>query len=492
MFCHYFDKAPDFVQNKLYKCSSCERDVEIACLPGNKPLDEFKVCYKCLKQANPEAANGIVQHSGSKPIFVNQPPRTISVQAGENLILQCEATGNPPPKYQWFDGQRNPLDGKDQPTLVIENATHAVQGYYICRAVSCSDSKCSASSCYNFSEWTKVVVTPPCQPDRLKPREPPDHPTSALQLSKTRTNPNPPLYLQQWEQCGPQPLLDDPYPPPQCGSQPYPVAHVQAMQQQHSSSVQDVKSEVMHQQNGSFHSQPIPSAGELCMNMQPQPTLQSQSQLPHSLPQETQHEWLARGSTSQSGSLPKYPPPFQGLSQNYMPSSQPIGQQCPPSQPNEQLSAIPGQLQQHATVQQTQHQAQALHLQFTRPLDLPLQAPSLHTKPPMRLSPTPSLQTLLLSQSKPICHPDAQQASTLPPQQSQQALPDLKQFHSTPPQFKPVPKPRRNLKRPSGGFDSPLGMSKSHMQIQIATYNRSYAGYVFNTSRCIVCKGAIT
>jgi len=354
----------------------------------------------------------------------------------------------------------------------------------------------------------------------------------------------------------------------------------------------------MHQQNGSFHSQPIPRAGELCMNMQPQPTLQSQSQLPHSLPQETQHEWFARGSTSQSGLLPKYPPPFQGFSQNFMPSSQPIGQQCPPSEPNEQSPAIPGQLQQHATVQQTQHQAQALHPQFTRPLDLPLQAPPLHTKPksqlphslpqetqhewlargstsqsgslprypppfqslsqnympssqpigqqcppsqpneqspaipgqlqqhatvqqtqhqaqgfhpqftrpldlplqepplhtkpPMRLSPTSSLQALLLSQSNPICHPNAQQASTLPPQQSQQALPDLKQIHSPPPQFKPVPKPCRNLKRSSGGFDSPVGMSKSHMQIQVATYIRSYAGYVFNTSRCIFCKGAIT
>lgn len=67
-----------------------------------------------------------------KPGITQQPPSTISLNAGETLTLSVDADGTEPMTYQWFkDGQ--PIDGANQPTYEKTNVTTEDAGTYYCK-----------------------------------------------------------------------------------------------------------------------------------------------------------------------------------------------------------------------------------------------------------------------------------------------------------------------------------------------------------------------
>ena len=67
------------------------------------------------------------------PNITAQPPSTVSVQSGENLVLNCSAESTVPITYQWRkDG--TPIPNTGSSTLLIPNMQRADSGNYTCHA----------------------------------------------------------------------------------------------------------------------------------------------------------------------------------------------------------------------------------------------------------------------------------------------------------------------------------------------------------------------
>ena len=68
------------------------------------------------------------------PNIIN-PPNNETVGLREALNLTCEAMGNPPPSYQWYqDGEKIP--GANLPFLFIPEAAPENRGSYTCVATN--------------------------------------------------------------------------------------------------------------------------------------------------------------------------------------------------------------------------------------------------------------------------------------------------------------------------------------------------------------------
>ena len=71
----------------------------------------------------------------TRPNITAQPPSTVSVQSGENLVLNCSAESTVPISYHWRkDG--TPIPNTGSSTLLIPNMQRADSGNYTCHATN--------------------------------------------------------------------------------------------------------------------------------------------------------------------------------------------------------------------------------------------------------------------------------------------------------------------------------------------------------------------
>uniref|UniRef100_A0A8C6Y5Q2 MALT1 paracaspase n=1 Tax=Naja naja TaxID=35670 RepID=A0A8C6Y5Q2_NAJNA len=67
-----------------------------------------------------------------KKIHIYLHPQSQNLTVGQMLILQCEATGNPPPQYQWYK-EESPLPNGEEKAYVVSCVDIEHQGTYWCR-----------------------------------------------------------------------------------------------------------------------------------------------------------------------------------------------------------------------------------------------------------------------------------------------------------------------------------------------------------------------
>ena len=73
----------------------------------------------------------------------------MSVSAGQDVKLQCGASGSQPLHYQWFK-RRDVLHGKTESVLLLQNVTQEHEGYYLCRVAN--------QFGFVFTGWAKIIV----------------------------------------------------------------------------------------------------------------------------------------------------------------------------------------------------------------------------------------------------------------------------------------------------------------------------------------------
>ena len=101
----------------------------------------MKLPYECLIGMNTETVR-----------ITQQPEATPGVE-GQQLILECRATGVPRPNFLWFKNPRTPLPDQTSDNLIIPRLTRDDAGQYCCRA----DNGVNVV----FSAWVEVKVQKP-------------------------------------------------------------------------------------------------------------------------------------------------------------------------------------------------------------------------------------------------------------------------------------------------------------------------------------------
>lgn len=85
------------------------------------------------------------------PVITQNTPREVSVLQGQDVWIQCEASGSQPLHFQWFK-KREELCGKTEKTLILQNVCQEDQGHYVCRVAN------RFGFCV-FTDWTRVSVS---------------------------------------------------------------------------------------------------------------------------------------------------------------------------------------------------------------------------------------------------------------------------------------------------------------------------------------------
>lgn len=88
---------------------------------------------------------------GGAPVITQNTPREVSVLQGQDVWIQCEASGSQPLHFQWFK-KREELCGKTEKTLILQNVCQEDQGHYVCRVAN------RFGFCV-FTDWTRVSVS---------------------------------------------------------------------------------------------------------------------------------------------------------------------------------------------------------------------------------------------------------------------------------------------------------------------------------------------
>lgn len=477
------------VQHQMYTCSRCERNFRKATSKPS-PLDEYHVCYKCLKHGNPELAAqtrkccqsqctgdsllvpGETYQIKPKPVFMKQPPSKIEICTGEDLIMKCEATGNPPLSYQWFNDQRDPLEGKNQPILTIPNVTQAIQGHYICRVVSDSD-----DTCCSFSQWTNVTVHPPrpCEIP-LVPRGPPDHCTShsvslqtnssAFQCQPKQLSKPPLIYSSQLPQ-----LMHQQQPPSNMATSYHEPLHsqpslqVKQVHMQSQPTLQSVSSETKASPTTFIQTQVTPYEQTLPLSSTQLPQSMQQQQV-----QQGQPFMLSQAPRVESQKMPPYHTlvhsqpsswvgqehmQFQPTLQSVTNSSASLKQQCQLNKPtlHNPSSQLPQSMQQQHQ-SPSQHQQGQPHVPLSLPQTTRVESPgasshnvvmsSFHE--PFLSQPSQQVEQVHM-QSQPTLQSWVQLQSSQQPEQLQQkqhqTFSPVQGLTPPPSQNKPKPKPRK-------------------------------------------------
>lgn len=84
--------------------------------------------------------------------ITQQPEATPGVE-GQQLILECRATGVPGPNFLWFKAPNTPLPDQTADTLLIQCLAKEDAGKYCCRAENEVNTV--------FSPWVEVKVQKP-------------------------------------------------------------------------------------------------------------------------------------------------------------------------------------------------------------------------------------------------------------------------------------------------------------------------------------------
>ena len=84
--------------------------------------------------------------------ITQQPEATPGVE-GQQLVLECRATGVPKPNFLWFKEPDTPLPEHTSDTLVIPHLAKGDAGRYCCRAENEVNTV--------FSPWVEVKVQKP-------------------------------------------------------------------------------------------------------------------------------------------------------------------------------------------------------------------------------------------------------------------------------------------------------------------------------------------
>lgn len=85
------------------------------------------------------------------PVIMQNTPGEVSVLHGQDVCLQCEASGSQPLHFQWFK-KREELCGKTEKTLILQKVRQEDQGHYVCRVAN------RFGFCA-FTNWTRVSVS---------------------------------------------------------------------------------------------------------------------------------------------------------------------------------------------------------------------------------------------------------------------------------------------------------------------------------------------
>ena len=89
----------------------------------------------------------------SESIRITQQPEATPGVEGEQLVLECVATGVPAPSFLWFKDPRVPLPDQTSSNLVIPRLSKQDAGRYCCRAQNEVN--------VVFSAWVEVKVQKP-------------------------------------------------------------------------------------------------------------------------------------------------------------------------------------------------------------------------------------------------------------------------------------------------------------------------------------------
>ena len=82
------------------------------------------------------------------------PPKNVSGDFQEEVVLTCTADAQPPPQYTWFilrGDERMVLENETESTLVIENLAVEDRGVYSCNASNVLDNDTSAEVVVNIA-----------------------------------------------------------------------------------------------------------------------------------------------------------------------------------------------------------------------------------------------------------------------------------------------------------------------------------------------------
>lgn len=95
------------------------------------------------------ALQTVVDELRGAPVITQNLQVKVSVSAGQDVKLQCGASGSQPLHYQWFK-RRDVLHGKTESVLLLQNVTQEHEGYYLCRVAN--------QFGFVFTGWAKIIV----------------------------------------------------------------------------------------------------------------------------------------------------------------------------------------------------------------------------------------------------------------------------------------------------------------------------------------------
>ena len=91
----------------------------------------------------------------AEPVFITEHPRSVQLQCGQGLVLKCEATGFPRPRYQWFkDGIELPDQLANE--ISLKNVSREDSGVYYCVVTNPVGSE--------YTQYAEVQVIPMIAP----------------------------------------------------------------------------------------------------------------------------------------------------------------------------------------------------------------------------------------------------------------------------------------------------------------------------------------
>ena len=111
----------------------------------------FVIIAQMLCGNHPKILNLFVSSYGGAPVIMQNTPGEVSVLHGQDVCIQCEASGSQPLHFQWFK-KREELCGKTEKTLILQKVRQEDQGHYVCRVAN------RFGFCA-FTNWTRVSVS---------------------------------------------------------------------------------------------------------------------------------------------------------------------------------------------------------------------------------------------------------------------------------------------------------------------------------------------
>ena len=87
----------------------------------------------------------------------------VTVNEGDTAVLDCNATGNPPPTVSWFHSSLPIPEDEDTRILQIDNGSLVVtsvrggdEGEYVCQATNVAGSETATVQLVVNGEWRRV------------------------------------------------------------------------------------------------------------------------------------------------------------------------------------------------------------------------------------------------------------------------------------------------------------------------------------------------